>query len=215
MLEFLTATGLATAAGLNAYMPLVIIGALGKWTSFITLPDAWSWLTEPWALVLFGGLLIFELVADKIPAVDTVNDLVSTVIRPAAGGVVFSAGVGMQTPAVSNPSSLLDSSFISPLVIGIVMALITHGFKALTRMVLNAATFGLAAPAISAAEDGTSVLLILAAILVPVLVVVVLVVGMVLLMRVRRRRRTQAEAIAAEDLTAATPAHAPIPPGAV
>lgn len=191
MLEFLTATGLATAAGLNAYMPLVIVGVIGRWTTLINLPEAWSWLTEPWALILFGALLIFELVADKIPAVDTVNDVVSTVIRPAAGGVVFSAGVGMQTPAISNPSSLLDSSFITPLVIGIVMALITHGFKALTRMVVNAATFGLAAPALSAAEDGTSVLLIVAAILVPVLVVVVLLVGAILLMRVRRRRRTE------------------------
>ena len=204
MLEFLTATGLATAAGLNAYMPLVIIGALGKWTSFIALPEAWSWLSEPWALILFGALLIFELVADKIPAVDTVNDIVSTVIRPAAGGVVFSAGVGMQTPAITNPSSLLDSSFITPLVIGIVMALITHGFKALTRVVVNTATFGLAAPALSAAEDGTSVLLIVAAILVPMLVVVVLVIGAVLLVRVRRRRRAQAEAIAAVDLPATT-----------
>ena len=42
--EVLTGLGLATSAGLNAYIPLLCIGLLARYTDLITLPQSWHWL---------------------------------------------------------------------------------------------------------------------------------------------------------------------------
>jgi hypothetical protein len=44
--ELITGYGLATAAGLNAYIPLLAVGLLGRFTDLITLPHTWSWLED-------------------------------------------------------------------------------------------------------------------------------------------------------------------------
>ncbi len=85
MLGILGAFGLAAATGLNAYLPLLIVGLLARYTNLIALKAPWSALTHPVVLVVIGVLLIIEITVDKIPAVDTVNDVIQTVFRPAAG----------------------------------------------------------------------------------------------------------------------------------
>ena len=89
------------AAGLNAYIPLLALGLLSRYTDLLMLPAGWAWLESPAALVILGILLVVEVVADKVPAVDSVNDVLQTVVRPAAGGMVFAAGSGSETIAVS------------------------------------------------------------------------------------------------------------------
>ena len=83
-MEVLTGFGLATAAGLNAYIPLLALGLLARFTDLVTLPAGWAWLENGWVLAIVGALLVIEVVADKIPALDTVNDVIQTVFRPAA-----------------------------------------------------------------------------------------------------------------------------------
>ena len=64
MLEFLTGTGLALAAGLNAWIPLVLLGALDRFTGLIELPAAWAWLANEWVLLILLVLLVLEFVAE-------------------------------------------------------------------------------------------------------------------------------------------------------
>lgn len=195
MLEILTGAGLATAAGLNAALPLVVLGALDRWTSLVDLPAAWEWLADPWVMVVLGMLLVIEVVADKVPGIDHLNDVVQTVVRPTAGGLAFGAGAGAQTVTVEDPSAFVESGAWVPVVIGVVLALTVHAGKALTRPVVNAATVGTGGPVVSAAEDATSLLLTITAVLVPVLVLVLLVAMVVVAVRLlRRRRRRRAEA---------------------
>src|SRR5689334_24012328 len=92
VLEALTGTGLAASAGLNAYIPLVIMGMLARYTGVIDLPSGWQWLSNGWVLIILVLLLSVEVVADKVPVVDHVNDVVQTVVRPTSGGIVFGAG---------------------------------------------------------------------------------------------------------------------------
>lgn len=194
MLEALTGTGLATAAGLNAYVPLLVIGVLGRWTDLVDPPAGWEWLSNGWVLVVLGVLLVLEVVADKIPGVDSVNDVIQTVVRPAAGGIAFGAGSASQTAVVSDPGAFVESGRWVPVVIGVVLALVVHGAKATARPVVNAATLGLGAPLASTAEDATSVGLSFAAVLAPVLVLL-LVAGLVVVWwRLRRRRAARAGA---------------------
>ncbi len=198
MLELLTGTGLAVAAGLNAYIPLLVLGLAGRFLDFVELPSAWRWLENEWVLIIIGVLLVIELVADKIPAVDSINDWLQSIVRPASGGIVFGTGAATQTAAVTDPAAFFESSAWVPVVAGIVIALVVHAGKMLVRPAANALSAGAAAPALSTGEDIGAVLLSIFAILIPILVIVALV-GMVVLVvsifrRLRRQRRSVAPA---------------------
>lgn len=193
MLEFLVGSGLAAAAGLNAWMPLFALGLLERVVPVIDLPASWSWLSSDVALWITGVLLIVEIVADKVPAVDSVNDVLQTVVRPASGGIAFGAGSSAQTVRVDDPTLFAGSAWV-PIVIGVVIALALHALKASVRPLANVATAGVAAPVLSAAEDVSAAALIVAAIFAPVLagaLIVALIVSAVLLLRRRRHRRTR------------------------
>jgi large-conductance mechanosensitive channel len=137
-------------------------------------------------------LLAVEVVADKIPALDSVNDAVQTVVRPTAGGIVFGSGTAAQTVAVTDPGAFARSGQWIPIAIGVVVALVVHLTKTTVRPVANVATAGVAAPVLSTIEDITSVGLVVVAIVLPALVLVVvaaLVWAAVKLLRRRRRAR--------------------------
>ena len=196
MLEILTGSGLAVAAGLNAYIPLLVLGLAGRFLDFVHLPDNWAWLSNPWVLAILGVLLVIEIVADKIPVVDSINDWIQTIVRPVAGGIAFGTGSASGTAVVKDPAAFFTSYAWVPIAIGVLLALATHLTKMASRPVLNAATVGVAAPIVSTAEDFGSVILSFLALLVPVLVIVAIggvVVGFVALFRRRFRRRREAE----------------------
>lgn len=194
-MELLTGFGLATAAGLNAYIPMLSMGLLGRFTNLVNLPAGWAWLENGWVLAIVAVLLAVEIVADKIPALDSVNDAVQTFVRPTAGGIVFGSGTAAQTAAVTDPGEFARAGQWVPVAIGVVTALVVHLTKTAVRPAANAATAGMAAPVLSTVEDVVSVSLTFVAILIPVLVVIIvvgLIWGAVRLLRRRRRRRPAA-----------------------
>ena len=195
MLEALTGTGLAASAGLNAYIPLMVMGLLARYTDVVDLPHGWSWLSNGWVLVILGILLAVEVVADKVPIVDHANDVVQTVVRPTAGGLAFGAGSGAQTVTVSNPGSFFGSHQWVPVAAGVLIALCVHGVKATARPVVNVSTAGFGAPVISTIEDFGSALMSVLAILMPILVLVgIALFAWLAIVVVRRRRRKRAGA---------------------
>ena len=150
------------------------IGLLTRYTDVINLPSDWQWLENPWVLGILGVLLTVEFVADKIPAVDHVNDVLQTVVRPTSGGLVFGAAGSAQTATVTDPSEFFASNQWVPIVVGIAISLAVHGMKATARAGINAMTLGFGAPVASTVEDIFSVGMSLAAILLPLLVLVFL-----------------------------------------
>jgi len=191
--ELMTGFGLASAAGLNAYIPLLSMALLGRYTNLVHLPPGWSWLSNGWVIGIVAVLLIVEIVADKIPALDSINDTVQTFIRPTSGGIVFGSGTAAQTAAVADPGEFARTGAWIPVVIGVVTALVVHLTKSAVRPVANVATAGVAAPVLSTVEDFTSAGLTFVAILLPALVIVVLI-GLVWaavwLLRKRRPRQS-------------------------
>jgi hypothetical protein len=195
--ELLTGFGLATAAGLNAYIPLLALGLLSRFTDLVTLPHGWAWLENGWVMTIVAVLLVVEIVADKIPALDSINDAIQTFVRPTAGGIVFGSGTAAQTSAVTDPGAFAQSGQWIPVVIGVVTALVVSLTKSTVRPAANVATAGMAAPVLSTVEDITSIGLVFLAILVPVLVLVVvgaLVWAVIRIVRRRRRRQARADA---------------------
>ena len=194
MFEVLTGAGLAAAAGLNAYIPLLAIGLLSRFTDLVSLPAGWAWLENGWVQVILAVLLVIEVVADKVPAVDSINDWIQTIMRPAAGGIVFGSGTAAQTATVTDPAKFFTSNAWVPIVIGVLLALTVHVGKTVVRPVANVATAGIAAPVLSTAEDIFSAVMSVVALLLPVLVIVGLI-GMVLaaIALIRRMQRGRAE----------------------
>ncbi|MDR2294180.1 MAG: DUF4126 domain-containing protein [Microbacterium sp.] len=192
MIETLVGSSLAAAAGLNAWIPLLVLGLLSRFTDLVPLPATWQWLSSDLALWIVGALLVVEIVADKIPALDTVNDIIHTAIRPAAGGIVFGAGASAEALTLDDSGSWGTIDW-GPVITGVVIALVVHGIKATARPVANIATGGVAAPVLSTIEDGVSVVVSVLAILLPVfailLVIALVVLGVRLIRRGRRRRR--------------------------
>ncbi|MET7326817.1 DUF4126 domain-containing protein [Nonomuraea sp. NPDC005650] len=189
MLAALTGLGLSTAAGLNAYIPLLVVGVLANFTDAVKLPDGYSWLSNWGVLAVIAVLLVAEFVLDKVPAVDSVNDAIQTVVRPASGGVVFSA---TQAASELDHSTWMAEHPWAGWLLGIVMALAVHAVKATARPVINAGTAGVGAPVVSTAEDAGSLGMSLVAVFAPVLVIVALLAMAVLawwlISRVRRMR---------------------------
>ncbi|MFI6388456.1 DUF4126 domain-containing protein [Nonomuraea sp. NPDC050547] len=190
MFATLTGLGLSTAAGLNAYIPLLVVGVLANFTDRVKLPDGYAWLSNWGVLAVLAVLLLAEVVLDKIPAVDSVNDMIQTAVRPASGGVVFSATSA--AAELDNSTWLTENPWLS-WVLGILVALAVHALKAAARPVVNVGTGGVGAPVMSTVEDAGSLGVSLVAIFIPLLVIVLLI-GLALLAwwmirKVRRRRR--------------------------
>lgn len=190
-MELLTGFGLATAAGLNAYIPLLALGLLARFTDLVALPAAWSWLENGWVMTIVAVLLVIEIVADKVPALDSVNDIVQTFVRPTAGGIVFGSGTAAQTATVTDPGAFAQSGQWIPVAIGVVIALVVSLTKSTVRPAANVATAGMAAPVLSTIEDIASVVLVFLAILVPILVLLAVVALAWAAVRIIRRRRAK------------------------
>lgn len=167
-----SAFGLSASAGLNAYIPLLVIGLLDHYTDLITLQKPWDTLSNPWILILLGILLIIEMLADKIPAVNHLNDAIQTVVRPVAGAVAFAASANVIT----------DVHPVLALACGLFVAGTVHvGKAAVVRPVVTATTGGTANIAVSVAEDVTSTVVSVLAILLPAVIAILLIIGLAFL----------------------------------
>ena len=198
MIAALTGAGLSAAAGLNAYIPFLLVALVARFTDVLTLPQSYAWIESWWAIGIGAVLLLAEVVLDKVPAVDSVNDAVQTFIRPSMGGLIFAA-----TSAASDldhSTWMTDHPFVG-VILGILVSGLVHTGKMAARPAINAGTLGFGAPVVSTVEDGASVGISLVAVFLPVLVVVVLIALAWLLiwlwLRVRRwRRRRRGPALA-------------------
>jgi uncharacterized membrane protein len=159
-MDAISGIALAAPAGLNAYIPLLAV-AVGQRLGWLELRQPFDVMGEWWVIAIIAVLLVIELVADKVPAIDSVNDGIQTFVRPAAGGIVAVAASG---------DAQVNS--IVMVVLGIVLAGGMHAAKAAARPVLNVSTGGTAAPAVSAAEDVGAVGMSALAIIAPFIAIV-------------------------------------------
>ncbi len=163
-----SAFGLSASAGLNAYIPLLVVGVLAHYTDWIKLQSPWDLLANPWILILLGILLIIEMLADKVPAINHVNDAIQT-IRPAAGAIAFAASANVIT----------DINPVLALACGLLVAGGVHAVKAgVVRPAVTATTGGTANVPVSVAEDVASTTVSVLAVILPMIVGVLLIVAL-------------------------------------
>ncbi|MEX2529695.1 MAG: DUF4126 domain-containing protein [Gemmatimonadota bacterium] len=157
-------SAVAAAAGINpwlAALTLVGLSALDM-VDMGTLPFLESELADPAILTALVAAFLLEQVADKIPGVDHVSDLVHLPIKPAAA-----VGLAMMVAGPDDPARLADY-WIPLAVAAAAVALITHLGKAGLRSGSTLATGGMGNPVLSALEDVGVVGLIVLAVLLPI-----------------------------------------------
>jgi hypothetical protein len=175
--------GLAACAGLRAWLPLLLAGALARF-GVISLGSSFQFISSNRALVLFAVATVIEIVGDKIPAVDHALDSLSTVLRPAAGSLL-AASVMWQ---ISDPLTAVALG----VAVGAPSALVPHAAKSLLRVGSTVLTGGLANPLLSFVEDAAALVLFILAVVVPVLVAAALLVVVFLILRRVTRRSPSA-----------------------
>jgi len=155
-----SAFGLSASAGLNAYIPLLVVALLGRYTDTIALTSPWDTLTNGWVIGILIFLSMVEFFADKIPAVNHVNDAIQTFVRPVAGAIVFASSAKV----VSNVHPVIS------LAAGLLVAGGVHAAKtSAVRPAVTATTGGVGNIPVSIAEDLISTVVSILAVVLPVL----------------------------------------------
>ena len=161
LLGIFTAFGLSASAGLNAYIPLLVVGVIAHYApNTLILASPFDLLANPWILILLGVLVIIEMVADKVPAVNHINDLIQTIIRPVAGAIAFAASANVIT----------DVNPVLALACGLLVAGSVHTVKAAAvRPAVTATTGGAGNIPVSIAEDVIATVTSILAVLIPII----------------------------------------------
>lgn len=166
-MDILTAFGLAASAGLNAYIPLLVVSLLAKFTDLIVLSEPWDVLESWWVIGVLVFLTAIEFFADKLPAVNHFNDILQTFVRPAAGAILFAGSAKVIT----------DMNPVLAIILGILVAGSVHAVKSVAvRPAVTATTGGAGNVPISILEDVSSTVFSIIAIVIPALILAVIIV---------------------------------------
>ena len=134
---------LAAACGLRAFLPLFVAGLAAR-LGFVDLGEAFQWLCGTPCLVALGPGVVLELLADKVPLLTHLLDLLATPVRTAAGMLVVAATL------VDVPTSIVAAL---ALIVGGGIAVTAHLARSGLRVGSPAASGGAATPAVSLVED--------------------------------------------------------------
>lgn len=179
------AFGLSASAGLNAYIPLLVISLTARYTDLIQLNAPWDALTSWWIIGLLIVLSVVEFFADKAPAVNHVNDAIQTFVRPVAGAIVFAASANVIT----------DLHPVVALSAGVLVSGAVHAVKsAAVRPAITATTGGAGNIPVSVAEDVFATFLSVMAIIIPLIIAFIIISFTALVVWIfwRRNKRKQA-----------------------
>ncbi len=188
--------GLALASGVNAYFPLLAFAIAARWFHLYKVNPSFSFITQTWFMVALAILAVADLLADKIPGIDHIWDAIHTFIRPVAGAFVAAAsdnrihvlpnttymGTHIMTMGIN-----LSLTLIVVMLIGGVLALMTHVTKASTRIASTATTAGLLNIVLSIVEDIGVVLATLLSLFAPIVMFVVVILFVLIFLLLARR----------------------------
>ena len=185
-MEIISAFGLSASAGLNAYIPLLVVSLLARFTNLIELSEGWRALESWWIIGLLIALSLVEFFADKIPAVNHINDILQTFIRPTAGAILFAASANVVTeihPVLSIAAGLLIAGSV-------------HAVKSVVvRPAVTASTAGAGDIPVSVMEDVVATMLSVLSVVIPVLVGIILLIvaGLIIWWITQRAMRKPAQ----------------------
>jgi hypothetical protein len=135
-----------------------------RFSDAIDLDDPYSFVSSPWGIIFLLILLPIELIADKIPGVDHVSDLLHSALRPAAAAFMMMALTDERG----------DVNAVVSLILGLAVGVAVHGYKATTRPHITIASGGVGNPLISMFEDVLVVIVTITALFLPYALIAIL-----------------------------------------
>ena len=186
--SFARTIGFVFAAGVNLYATVAILGLASRY-EWVDLPPQYRAFDNDWIIGAAVVLYLVEFVADKIPWLDTVWDVIHTAIRPVGGAVIAVAAIGDASPTLQAVAAIVGGALASS----------SHAAKASTRVAVNTSREPLSNWMLSLFEDGFVVALSVLALTHPLAAGGVVVAGLFLILAgavwlVRRFRRRSANA---------------------
>ena len=137
------AAALGWASGVRLYAVVLLTGLAGYF-GLIDLPHGLQVLQHPAVLTAAGFMCFIEFFADKIPYVDTLWDMIHTVIRIPAGAALAAGVFGADHESMAWVAAILGGS----------LAATSHVTKLTTRAAVNTSPEPFSNVAVSLAEDG-------------------------------------------------------------
>ena len=134
--------GVGWASGINLYAAMLTLGVLGV-TGAMTLPPDLQILTSPIVILAAGAMYFVNFFADKIPGVDSINDVLHTFIRSPAGALLAAGAAGQMGPEWQLAAGILGGT----------LAAGSHATKAGARMLINTSPEPFSNIAASLTED--------------------------------------------------------------
>jgi uncharacterized membrane protein len=163
------AAALGWASGVRLYAAVFLVGIAG-YMGWIDLPHGLQVLQHPGVLTASAFMALTEFFADKIPYVDTVWDMVHTLIRIPAGAALAAGALGADNQAMGWIAALLGGS----------LAATSHAAKLTTRAAVNTSPEPFSNLGVSLLEDGFVVFMLWLSATHPALFAVALVLTLIL-----------------------------------
>ena len=163
------AMGASWVSGINLYAAVATLGLLGRF-AHLQLPGDLGVITNWWVIGVALFLYVVEFVADKVPYIDSVWDVVHTFIRVPAGAAMAAATFGDFDKSVQLIALLLGGG----------IALSSHSTKATSRMAINTSPEPFTNIGASLLEDGVVVGSTFLAVYYPVIIIIIVVIAVIL-----------------------------------
>lgn len=159
--------GASWVSGINLYATVATLGLLSRFAN-LKLPGELDVVTSWWVIGVALFMFVVEFVADKVPVVDSIWDVIHTFIRIPAGAVIAATAFGEFDRSVQ----------VIALLVGGGLALSSHGTKAATRALINTSPEPFSNVVVSLAEDVLVIVAVVLALFLPVLVFFVIGAGL-------------------------------------
>lgn len=137
------AAALGWASGFRLYAVVFLVGSMGL-AGWIPLPEGLQVLQHPAVLAVSGALLFVEFFADKIPGLDSLWDIVNSVVRVPAGAALAAGVFGADNATMAVVAALLGGT----------LAASSQAAKTTTRAAINTSPEPFSNIAMSLVEDG-------------------------------------------------------------
>ena len=137
------AAALGWASGFRLYAVVFLVGIAGV-ADWIALPPGLVVLQHPALLMSSGFMLFMEFFADKIPGVDSLWDMLNSVIRIPAGAALAAGALGADSTTMALVGALLGGG----------LAATAQAAKTTTRAAINTSPEPFSNLGMSLVEDG-------------------------------------------------------------
>lgn len=180
--------GFSGLSGLRAFMPLGLLGLashLDLWAGLDLGGTPFALLENSWVIAALLILAAFEMAADKVPLLDSIQDVVATPLRAIAGALIFAAIMQNQGTAALMASGLAGGA----------IAATAHAGKTVVRAGATTTGAGVANPFISFFEDLLTFIGSILLLLVPMAGILIFLFLVFLVYRISRKRKRKYEGL--------------------